>query len=93
MKLDSKCTSHVCTEPNFETLFTWEIGKNVEGRRWFYKKLKRLISDIPDGGCKKIGASVYLVKEKYARKFEELLSDFDGRGFTWQKFGLKKRKS
>ncbi len=73
-------TSHVCTEADFETLFSWEIDRNAEGKRWFYKKLKRLISDISDGGCKKIGRSVYLAKEEHAGKFEELLLDFDGPG-------------
>ncbi len=81
----------MCTKANFENLFTWEIGRNAEGRRWFYKKLERMISDIPEGDCKKIDGSVYLVKEEYAYKFKELLLDFDGPDFIWQKFGVKEQ--
>lgn len=80
----------MCTATSFETLFTWEIGRNAEGRRWFYKKLEQMISDIPEKGYRKVGSSVYIVREEYACKFEKLLLEFDGSNFTWQKFELKK---
>lgn len=83
----------MCTTPDFEILFTWEVSRNAEGRRWFYKKLKGLVSEIPEEDWKRIGGSVYLVKKEHARKFERLLSEFDGSNFEWQKFKLKNLES
>ncbi len=83
----------MCTKTDFETLFTWEIGREADGRRWFYKRLERMNSDIPKCGWKKIGGSVYLVKEESTHKFEELLLDFEGPNVTWQKFRLKTEKT
>lgn len=73
-------TSHVCTA-DLRILFTWEISRNARGRRWFYEKLRKSISEVPEEGCEKIGGSVYIVEKKYEHKFERLLSEFNGPGF------------
>ncbi|MEA1904601.1 MAG: hypothetical protein U9M97_01810 [Candidatus Hadarchaeota archaeon] len=80
--------SHVCTM-DLRVLFTWEISRNAKGRRWFYEKLRKSISEIPGESCEKIGGSVYIVAKKHEHKFEKLLLEFGGLGFIWHKFELK----
>lgn len=79
----------MCMIETDRLLFTWEIGRDAEGRRWFYKKFKRLVSRIPERSFRKVGGSVYLVEERYADDLEELLSQFSGSEFDWQKFELR----
>lgn len=83
----------MCTIDEFEYLLTWEIRKNAKGRRWFYKKLERLISQLPENTCRRIGGSVYLVRQGYMSKFEELLLEFDEDGFSWQVFEIQDKTS
>jgi hypothetical protein len=74
---------------DFRVLFTWEISRNAKGRRWVYEKLGKLISEILEEGCEKIGGSVYIVEKKYEHEFEKMLSEFGGSGFIWHKFEFK----
>lgn len=83
----------MCTIEDFEYILTWEISRGAEGRRWFYKKLERLVSQIPKDSCKKIGGSVYLVRQEYVGKFEELLSEFNEDGFSWHIFEIQDYKT
>lgn len=79
----------MCTTGDLKYLFTWEIGRNAKGRRWFYRKLECLISQIPEEACERVGGSVYLVEQGYAGRFEELLSEFDGDDFSWRVFEVR----
>jgi len=70
-------------------LFTWELRERAKGRRWFYSQLKHLLSDLQPKSWRKLGGSVYLVREGDSGGFEELLRRFEGPDLIWYKLRVE----
>jgi len=70
-------------------LFTWELRERARGRRWFYSQLEHLLSELPLKSWRKLGGSVYLVREENSGAFDELLRRFEGPDLIWHKLRVK----
>jgi hypothetical protein len=79
---------HTCAQPRW-ILFTWELRRRAKGRRWFYRRLEKLLGELERGSWIRIGGSVYLVEERYSGPVVELLKRFEGPDPRWFKFRVE----
>jgi hypothetical protein len=80
---------HTCAHDREWALFTWELRRKAEGRRWFYARLENLLGELPPKSWHRLGGSVYLAKEKNSGSFVELLKCFEGPHLKWFRFKVK----
>jgi hypothetical protein len=69
-------------------LFTWELRERSRRRRWFYVKLRRLLTSIPATEWARVGGSVYVVRRRHSWVFQELLKRFQGSELEWYRFEI-----
>ncbi len=80
---------HTCAHDGGLKLFTWELRKKAQGRRWFYTRLDRILARLPSKSWCKIGGSVYLVATEHSGDFRKLLRQFESRGLIWHEFTIE----